>query len=738
MVKLRQKYHDEITGYIDPDLWLLHLREKRKAHEVDLIQHAFSLANLSGANHATMTGESCLQQGLAIADILEQLDLDPETIASALIYPCVQYAELSIDDVSEQLTTTIAKLVQGVIRMEGIRALQIHSTHVSQNHAQIDNLRKMLLAMVEDVRVVLIKIAERTAVMRSLSILSPTKQMAIAREIRDLYAPLANRLGIGQIKWELEDLAFRYLEADTYKTIASYVDQKRADRDKYIKTVVDTIKVALDKAGIHHYKITGRAKHIYSIYRKMSRKDIDFSKIYDVSAVRILVPTIENCYASLGVVHSLWRPIPAEFDDYIANPKPNGYRSLHTAVVGPEEKNVEVQIRTFDIHQEAELGVAAHWVYKEGGGAASSYDQKIAWLRQLIDWQKELSHTSDDIDHPETKIFEDRVYVFTPSSEIVDLAIGSTPLDFAYHIHTEVGHRCRGAKINGSIVPLTYQLKTGDRIEILTAKNPSPSRDWLNPNLHYLVTSRAKAKIHHWFKQLDYDKNRHDGHEILMRELHRLNIENITIDEIAKKFPQKTSEDFLAAIGAGDIRLSQLLHVIESLEQKEDEKTDEISLLPLKRDLPRHIAKGITIQGIGNLLTSMAKCCHPVPGDKIIGYITQGRGVTIHRQDCLNILSADASHKQRLIEVSWGEQSANYPVDVFIQAHDRHGLVRDVTTILANEKINVVAMNTVTDKKEHVAQLSITLEIPNLSTLGRLLDRISQVPNVFSVERQKT
>jgi GTP pyrophosphokinase len=736
MVKLRENYQNEATGFIEPEIWLRHIGDKRKPHEHALIRQAYSLAQLSGSQHPTFTGESCLQQGLGIADILDQLELDVETIIAALIFPSVQYSDLSLDDIEEQLTTKVANLVDGVIHMDAIRTLHSQTAQLSHHRSQLDNLRKMLLAMVEDVRVVLIKLAERTLVMRRANVLGPTKQKEIAQEINDIYAPLANRLGIGQLKWELEDLAFRYLEVDTYKKIASSVDQKRVDREKYISEVISEIKIALAKAGIHNFKITGRAKHIYSIYRKMQRKEVGFNKIYDASAVRILVPSIENCYAALGVVHSLWPPIPEEFDDYVAHPKPNGYRSLHTAVVGPQQKNVEVQIRTHAMHQESELGVAAHWIYKEGGGTPSSYDQKIAWLRQILEWQKELSGSDSELGRLEAKIFEDRVYVFTPNSEIIDLPIGSTPLDFAYNIHTQIGHRCRGAKIDGHIVPLTYELKTGDRVEILTAKHPNPSRDWLNPNLHYLKTNRAKAKIHHWFKQQDYDKNRHEGHEILMRELRRLNVENIKVEELAEKFSHKSADDFLAAIGAGDIRIGQLLHVIESIEQNQQQQ-EITEILPTKREFPRQAPSGITVEGVGNLLTTVAKCCNPIPGDPIIGYITQGRGVSIHRQDCLNILSAGDRYKERLIDIHWGEQRSQYPVDIFVKAYDRYGLVRDITTLLAHEKININVLTSTIDKQEHTAHINLTIEIPDLNALSRIFDRIMQLSNVISVERQK-
>ncbi|MGE3919482.1 MAG: GTP diphosphokinase [Gammaproteobacteria bacterium] len=731
MVKKVRHYHHE-SGYIDSTAWLAHLNTKRKPHEIDLIRRALTLAELSGAHQATLTGESCLQQGLAIADILEELDLDIDTIAAAIVYPAVHYADLHLEDISEQLNKTIARLVDGVSQMEAIRNLHLQQLH---RHNQIDKFRKMLLAMVEDVRVVLMKLAERTFIIRAASILPKAKQQEIAQEIKDIYAPLANRLGIGQIKWELEDFAFRYLESDIYKDIAKQVDQKRHERETYIKNIIIELEAALKKEDIQTFEVSGRAKHIYSIYGKMTRKKVDFSQIYDVLAVRVLVNTVEDCYKVLAIAHALWKSIPEEFDDYITNPKPNGYRSLHTAVLGPQSRNLEIQIRTFTMHQESELGIAAHWVYKEGASSRSAYDQKIAWLRQVIDWQKELAKSDETTEIPETKIFEDRVYVFTPNSEIIDLPQGATPLDFAYLIHTQIGHRCKGAKINGNIVPLTYQLKTGDRVEILTSKNPNPSRDWLNPNLHYLISSRAKAKVLHWFKLQDYDKNRHDGHEIFARELKRLGLDNIRVEQLSEHFSQKTTEDFYAAIGAGDIRISQIIGAIELLHRTEQAQKPTETVLPIKREVSHKIPKGITIEGVGNLLTSIAKCCHPLPGDEIVGYITQGKGVMIHKQDCLNVSNIDEKQKERLLEVTWGEERAFYPVDIDVTAYERPGLVRDITGLLAQDKINLLSLTTNADKQEHSVAIHATIEIEDLSSLSRILDRINQIPNISSAKR---
>ena len=732
MVKIRQHYHDEESGHIEANKWLEHAREKKSKTEFALIERAFHVSQISGHDQATFSGESCAQQGLAIADILLELSLDAESIASALILPLIQQANLSLEDITEQLNPRVAKLIRGVMQMDDIR--ELHQQQLEKQQAtQIDNLRKMLLAMVDDVRVVLIKLAERLSVMRTMQHFTKTQQTEIAREIQDIYAPLANRLGLGQIKWELEDLAFRYLKPDIYKDIVKSIDQKRTDRQVYVNQIIDELNQQLTTHGLHHFEVTGRAKHVYSIYRKMDRKDVDFSQIYDALAVRIIVENLDDCYTALGVAHSLWQSIPSEFDDYINHPKPNGYRSLHTAVVGPDGRNVEVQIRTQEMHQESELGVAAHWLYKEGG-ARSSYDQKIAWLRQIIDWQKEVSGEEKNTEQPETKIFEDRVYVFTPNNEIIDLPNGATPLDFAYLIHTSIGHRCRGAKINNAIVPITYQLKTGDRIEILTAKEPSPSRDWLNPSLHYLATSRARAKVLHWFKEQDYDRNRHDGHEILLRELKRLGTEQISLEDIAEKFPQKNIDDFYAAIGAGDIRLGQIIHQIELLDKKQSVDLDTAII---KKQTSTRYAKGINIDGVGNLLTLIAKCCHPVQGDPIIGFITLGKGVSIHRQDCSNVLTPSAQHPERVIQVSWGEEKNLYPVDIMIDAYDRHGLVRDISTLLAAEKVNLTALTTQVDKTENIAHIQMTIEITNLTSLSQILSKVSQMPNVIKVERKK-
>lgn len=721
MVKLRKDSHLEADGSIRLEAWLHDCLQKYQRDDIALIRHACILSQLANEHRK----QNHLQQGLVMAEILLDLNMDREAIAAAIVYPSIQFADLHMEDVAEQLGEGVAKLVRGVEQMDALRSLHHHTV---QNRSQIENLRKMLLAMVEDVRVVIIKLAERTWILRTADHLNTSMQNQIARESLEIYAPLANRLGIGQLKWEMEDLAFRYLEPQTYKKIAKCLDQRRLDRVQYIHEIVQQLQDQLSNVDIKG-EVHGRAKHIYSIYRKMQRKGVDYNQIYDISAVRVLVPTIEDCYTVLSIVHSLWQQIPQEFDDYIVTPKENGYRSIHTAVIGPAGRNVEVQIRTFDMHHESELGIAAHWRYKENK-SRSSYDAKIAWLRQILAWQKEINV---DVEKPldnTTGIFDERIYVFTPAGEIVDLPRDATPLDFAYHIHSEIGHRCRGAKVNGAIVPLTYHLNTGERIEILTTKQANPSRDWLNPHLGYLKTARARAKVHHWFKTQDQSLHITDGQTLLEKELRRLEINNVNLQEIADKLHYKSPKELYAALGCGDLRISQILNLLQA-----PKPTDIVQTLPTHTEVTAP-AKGIMIQGVGNLLTAIAKCCKPIPGDDIIGFITQNRGVTIHRKECRNILAAHTKHLGRVIEVSWGqEEHQRYPVDIKISAYDRQGLLRDITTLFTNEKMNVLAMNSHTDPLLHTANFTATIEIKSLDSLSRVMDKIMHLPNIVSVKR---
>lgn len=733
MVKVKEGTPLLSDGSIDLEKWLQNVASKGYFQDLELIRNACTLSQLAGHDHATETGESCLQLGLSMADILSDLEVDQETLAAAIIFESVHYAELSIDDVEEQLGSQIARLVKGVAKMSAISTLEgLHK--YAQNKHQMDNVRKMLLAMVDDVRVVLIKLAERLCVLRTAGPLPEEVRQHIAMETMEIYAPLANRLGIGAIKWEMEDLAFRFLYPEDYKKIAQGLNAKRLERDRYVNLIVDELERLLPLIAIQHFAVYGRSKHINSIYRKMVRKNVDLDEIYDATAVRILVDTDDECYQVLSLVHSLWERIPAEFDDYIAHPKPNGYRSLHTAVKGPEGRVFEVQIRTFSMHERAEMGVAAHWKYKEGAKPQQeSHERKIEWLREVLAWHREMATNKGVSDAIEAEFLDDRVYVFTPDGDVLDLPQGVTSLDFAYHVHSEVGHRCRGAKVNGHIVPLTYRLKTGDRIEVLTGKEAKPSRDWISPHLNYLKSSRAKAKVLHWFKMQDFDKNRADGQELLDKELKLLGIKSDRLQDVAEALHFKRLDDLLATLGRGDIKVGQILSRLTPSESQ-DAPLKVFDKTPIRKD---NYGSDLCIEGVGNLLTYMARCCQPVPGDDVIGYITLGRGVSIHRQDCSNIIHATEKQRRRFLEVHWGSATRDhYVVDVLIKAFDRQGLLRDITALLSHEKAHVFALQTLSNKQENTTQIKLTVEIDGLNGLSRLLTKLSQVPNVFEARRQ--
>lgn len=727
----------DTQGSINIENWLNHFLQKHHYHDLTILRQACILAQLTGRERATPNGQSCLHQGLTMAEILAELELDQETLAAAVVYSCVRYADLSIEDATESLGGRVARLIHGVKEMDALHNLHEYHTK-SHQHETIDNLRKMLLAMVGDVRVVLIKLAEKLCILRNMPLFSLEEKKREAKEVMDVYAPLANRLGIGNLKWQLEDLSFRYLEPEIYKKISASLNEKREEREHYVQTVIKILEDALHQLGIQQLEVTGRAKHIYSIYRKMLRKKVDINEIYDVTAFRILVQTIEDCYTVLGYVHSMWKHIPKEFDDYIAQPKANGYRSIHTAVIGPNGKHIEIQTRTFAMHQESELGVAAHWVYKEGAKTGKAgYEAKIAWLRQVMDWQKEVSEHESQKEELIAQAFNDRVYVFTPNGDIIDLPKGATPLDFAYHIHSEIGNRCRGAKINGQIVNLTYALNTGEYVEILTTKQGQPSRDWLNPHIGYLKTARAKAKVHNWFRKQDYDQNLAEGRDLFEKELKRLGLKNIDQTDLAHQLHFKSSDDMYAALGRGDLHSNTLMHIIQpQAEPKITITATEHATPGIKAKTSPAVAAEINVEGIGNLLMHIALCCKPVPKDAIIGYVTQISGVSIHRQDCPNILHISAKKHERLINVNWGEQTKEkYPVDLAVDAYDRPGLVRDITNLLASENISIVGLNCVTNKKDHTAHITLTIEIHSLNPLSKILTHIHQLQNIIEVRR---
>ena len=634
-----------ISGWVDS------VAKGRTPEELDVIRKAAQIAHAAHAGQTRASGEPYVEHSLAVASLLNELQLDHEAIAAALLHDVVEDTSITLPEIREGFGDVIAHLVDGVTKMDVIQEYGDAQGAKAKGSQRVENLRKMLLAMVEDVRVVLIKLADRLHNMRTLKALPREKQVRIARETLDIFAPLANRLGVWQLKWELEDLALRYLEPDIYKEIASKLAEKRIDREGYIRDFIAKLDHELAAADVKA-EVFGRPKHIYSIRNKMRRKDIDFEHIFDVRAVRILTDSVQDCYAALGVVHTQWPHIAGEFDDYIATPKENNYQSIHTAVIGPKGKIVEVQIRTRDMHEHNELGVASHWRYKEGGKQDGNLDQKIAWLRQLLEWKDEVSDANEFVDRVKAEVFEDRVYVFTPEGQVIDLPAGATPIDFAYAIHTEVGHRCRGAKVNGRIVPLTYALQNGEQVEVLTVKKGGPSRDWLSPHLGYIKTPRARSRIQHWFRQENYEQNVALGRQILEKELHRMALHDVNFEKLARKLKFNKAEDMFRMLAEGELKPVRVVNAAqEMVAPVEPQETPIIPNRLRRSEAPR---KEFKVLGVGNLLTNMANCCNPVPGDPIVGFITQGRGVTIHRQDCGNVLRHRTKAPERLVEVRMG------------------------------------------------------------------------------------
>ena len=746
MVKVREDYPVTEDGQIDLSCWLERINSRAELQDPEVLRQACLFAKeadeVYAREHLWSTRTSSYLTGLAMADILADLKLDQDSLIAAVLYRAVREEKTTLDIITKVFGHDIAHLIDGVLRMATINQIinpNHHNQKFSQSQNQLDNIRKMLVAMIDDVRIALIKLAERTFAIRELKDASPERQKRVAREIFDVYAPLAHRLGIGHIKWELEDLSFRYLEPDAYKHVANLLDEKRLQRDSYIVQVTQTLREKLCQADIQA-EVSGRSKHIYSIWRKMQRKHLGFHELYDIRAVRILVTQVRDCYAALGIVHSLWKHIPKEFDDYIATPKENGYRSLHTAVIGPEGKALEVQIRTDNMHEEAELGVCAHWVYKEGikGNKDAGYESKIAWLRQVLEWQEDMGETQMDelAEQLNQAIRYERVYVFTKDGHVIDLQAGATPLDFAYSIHTQKGHACRGAKVNGRIVPLTYQLQTSDQVEILTQKGATPSRDWLQANLGYLGTTRAQSKVKQWFKLQDREIHIHAGREVLEKELSRLSLhlKNTNLQEYAARFNVKTAEDILAGIGAGDIRPA---HVVNLIADKLPSTNLEVNVQDVvRRSRQRHNTSEVIVEGMDNIMVHLAGCCHPVAGEAIMGYITHNRGVSVHARHCVELLRLEADEPERVIDVQWQHVvSSVQSVNVLIKAWDRTGLLRDVSAVLANEHVNVTGVNTHSNKQDGTALMQITVEVSGVEQLGRILAKIEQQPNVVTARR---
>jgi guanosine-3',5'-bis(diphosphate) 3'-pyrophosphohydrolase len=703
--------------------------------EREMIERAYQVALRGHEGQKRASGEPYIQHCLAVAKILADLHLPGAAIAAGLLHDVVEDTPVTLEMIRKDFGEEVASLVDGVTKLTQLPRVtrddgrgQPVDEDARRKALDVETLRKIFFAMGDDVRVVVIKLADRLHNMRTLDVLPPERRKAIAQETLELFAPLANRLGIWQMKWELEDLAFHYVNPTKYKEIAAKLEERRSDREAMMKTIVENLRQELAAAGVKA-EVTGRPKHIYSIYRKMVRKGVPFESVHDVRAVRIVVKDIPACYVALGVIHNHWVPLPKEFDDYVASPKDNFYQSLHTAVVYDDGKTLEVQIRTPEMHMNAELGIAAHWRYKEEGSKRDeSFERRVLWLRSLMDWRQEVPDAGEFLDGMKSDVFEDRVYAFTPKGDVIDMPAGSTPIDFAYHVHTEIGHHCRGARVNGKMVSLEYRLRTGDQVEIVTTRSGGPSRDWLNPHLGLVKSQRALSKIRQWFKHQDLEQKVAIGREILERELHRLGAEDVTLESLAKQAGFSTTNDFLAAIGAGDVSPARIVSKLLETEQ------NGLQVTPAGGAPSAATTGEINVTGLRGMLTNIARCCKPVPGDPIVGYITRGQGATIHRTDCKNILRIP--DKERLVRVSWGRIVRTYPVEVRISAFDREGLLRDVSSVITEDHISMrqVSVNT----KAHQATIDMLMEVTDLGQLSRVLNRIEALPNVLEARRVRS
>jgi GTP pyrophosphokinase len=684
---------------------------------------------LRQSDMATGENMSLLQDLLAV---MSGLSPDPQTVSCAMLFVATECGE-NPDSICADISPGVKDQLDQLLYL-----IELETEHLpaSASHSA-EGLRRMLLALIKDVRVVLIAIAWQLVKLRRVKN-DHNEAVLLAREAMLIHAPLANRLGIWQLKWELEDLAFRYSQPEDYRRIAQLVSERRSDRESFIQAFIKKLEAATAGAGIKS-EVKGRPKHMYSIWRKMQRKGLDFHELFDVRAVRILVDDIPGCYSVLGLVHSLWQPVPGEFDDYITMPKGNNYQSLHTAVIGPEGKVVEVQIRTYEMNEHAELGVASHWRYKEGGPTDPAFDNKIAVMRQLLDSGDEKLDDESLLESFQTAVSEDRVYVLTPRGQVLDLALGATVLDFAYQVHTEVGHRCQGAKVNGRIVPLTYRLETGSRVEILTGKHAKPSRDWLNPRLGFIRGARARAKVRQWFRRESHEENLQQGKEVVEADLKRLGLTVADLETVPERFNFNTVDDLFAAVGNGDLTVSQVVHAVERYKDKEVVLTveDLVSRAPKRRRTQEDKkVSDITIEGVGNLMTSMARCCQPVPGDQICGYITRGRGVTIHRDDCPNALRWVREDNPRLIQVRWRKElDSGYRVNLLLRAYNRRELIKDISTMMATSDVTVTDINSHVDEDTEEVSIRLQVTVKDYQHLSDLLNRLNTIPNVFEARR---
>ena len=689
------------------------------------------------------SGEGTWSHALGMAVIIAGLRLDVDSRMAAVLFAIPFHDQHGIARIEQRFGKAAADLVIGISRLNRLRpitrgfvAANIETGEVNpaETKAQVEVLRKMLLAMVEDIRVVLLRLASRTQTLRFYAGHPDDLRVQVARETLELYSPLANRLGVWELKWELEDMSFRFLHPDTYKKIAGMLDEKRSEREQFIASAVASVSAELEAAGVHNAKVYGRPKHIYSIWNKMRMKSVEFSEVYDIRALRIIVDDLKDCYTALGIVHNLWSPIPKEFDDYISNPKGNFYRSLHTAVHCPDGRSLEIQIRTWEMHKHAELGVAAHWRYKEGSKRTheDEYDEKIAWLRQLLTWKDEVADSSDWISHYKKAALDETLYVITPQGKVVDLGKGATPVDFAYRVHTDLGHRCRGARVDGQLVTLNTPLQTGQRVEIITAKHGGPSRDWLNPALGYIQTKSARVKVRAWFSNLALEETLAEGRAIVGKELQRLGQTGASMDELAHKLGFSRADDLHIAAARGELNMRQFQIVARGGDPlAETLLPDEVLAKPSR---PAKGNQGILIVGVDKLLTQLARCCKPAPPDEIQGFITRGKGVSIHRMDCSNFANLLTQHPERVIETTWGGQTTGvFAADIVVDAHDRQGLLRDISEIFTRERLNVVGVNT--QSKQGKAHMGFTVEITNLQQLQRTLTLIHGVEGVVGVRR---
>jgi GTP pyrophosphokinase len=708
------------------------------AADVARLESALQYARQHYQDRRLGTGEAPLEHGLGMAGVMSDLRLDADARMAALLFAIPGFTTLDPPATQAELAgrfgPVVASLVDGITRLNSLRVVTRSASGEARSGgkgaaSQAEVLRKMLLAMVEDIRVVLLRLASRVQTLRYLTTQSGGDAEAIARETLDIYAPLANRLGVWQVKWELEDLSFRFIEPEAYRRIAAMLDERRGERESYISEAAALLRREIEATGLRA-EISGRPKHIYSIWNKMRQKSLAFEDLYDVRALRVLVDDVKDCYTALGVVHNLWQPIPREFDDYISRPKGNFYRSLHTAVVGPDGRALEVQIRTHEMHRHAELGVAAHWRYKEGARGGDAFDEKIAFLRQMLAWRDDIVDSADWVEQSKQAALDDTIYVLTPQGRVIDLPRGATPVDFAYTLHTSVGHRCRGAKVNGRIVPLDYRLGNGERVEILTAKTGGPSRDWLNASLGYIRSSRARNKVRQWFNGLALEQQVVDGRAIVERELQREGRTGANLEALAQSLGFDSPDALFAACAREEVG-SRQLQLALGAEPEAPRAVEELMARKSRADT----AGGILVVGVDRLMTQLAKCCRPVPPDDIAGFITRGRGVSIHRRNCPSLKDLLQRLPERAIEAAWGPAGDRvYSVEIMVRSHDRPGLLKDISEVLSREHINVTAVNTLS--RGHLATMAFTVEVKDTVQLARTLSTIAEVPGVASALRR--